>query len=357
MKEVQSLNNDTNSPVCIAVDAMGGDFGPSEIVPGAIQAAKNQEMRIFLVGDPDLLKHEIEKHDVKDLQIKIVPSDSVIEENEQPALALRNKPNSSILIATGLVKQGMADACVSMGSTGAAMASAVVMFGTIEGIERPALGGPIIGFAPNTAIIDMGSNVDCRPGQMLSFAVIGRVFAHRFWGIDNPRVALLSVGAETGKGNRQIRETTKLFQNSQINFVGNIEADQLTKGIAEVVICDGFVGNIILKLTEGLGSALAERVGERLETLVSLNESEKIQSEIYNLTNALEAFGGAPLLGVNGVSIVGHGRSKAVSITKAIETAKNTVEISLIDNLNQELSSVRNQMNEDIDAQTNNQEE
>tara|TARA_B100000029_G_scaffold333527_1_gene325702 strand:- start:11093 stop:12157 length:1065 start_codon:yes stop_codon:yes gene_type:complete len=354
---VQSLNNDTNSPVCIAVDAMGGDFGPSEIVPGAIQAAKNQEMRIFLVGDPDLLKHEIEKHDVKDLQIKIVPSDSVIEENEQPALALRNKPNSSILIATGLVKQGMADACVSMGSTGAAMASAVVMFGTIEGIERPALGGPIIGFAPNTAIIDMGSNVDCRPGQMLSFAVIGRVFAHRFWGIDNPRVALLSVGAETGKGNRQIRETTKLFQNSQINFVGNIEADQLTKGIAEVVICDGFVGNIILKLTEGLGSALADRVGERLETLVSSNESEKIQSEIYNLTNALEAFGGAPLLGVNGVSIVGHGRSKAVSITKAIETAKNTVEISLIDNLNQELSSVRNQMNEDIDTQTNNQEE
>ena len=169
-----SVNNEL---VRVAVDAMGGDYAPSEIVAGAVQAARQDDVQIMLVGDSDKIQPELSKHDITKLPIVAIPSEGVILEGEPPALALRDKPKSSILVATGMVKHGHADACVSMGSTGAAMASAAVVLGVIKGIERPALGGPIIGFAPNTAIIDMGSNVDCRPGQMLSFAVIGRVFA------------------------------------------------------------------------------------------------------------------------------------------------------------------------------------
>ena len=192
----------------IAVDAMGGDHAPSEIVKGAVEFAASGEGQVMLVGDPEAVQHELAAYDVSRLPIGVIPSEGVIEEGEPPALALRQKPKASILVATGMVKRGMVDACVSMGSTGATMAAAAVVLGLAKGVERPALGGPVVGMAPNTCILDLGSNVDCRPRQLLSFGAIGDVFARSFWGVENPRVALLSVGAEVGKGNRQVRETT-----------------------------------------------------------------------------------------------------------------------------------------------------
>ena len=233
-------------PIRIAVDAMGGDHAPGEIVKGAVEFAKSGNAHILLVGDTEQVSTELAKHDTEGAPIAVIPSDGVIKEGDAPALALRQNPRASILVSTGLVKKGQADASVTMGSTGGAMAAAAVILGLAKGIERPALGGPVIGMAPRTVIVDLGTNVDCRPQQLVSFAVIGDVFAKHFWNIKKPRVALLSVGAESGKGNRQIRETSELLGKSGLNFVGNVEAHDLLPNSVEVAVCDGFVGNIVM---------------------------------------------------------------------------------------------------------------
>ena len=325
----------------VAVDAMGGDYAPAEIVAGAVQAASQGDVQVMLVGDPDLVQAELTRYDTGQLPIGAIPSEGVIAEGEAPALALRQKPHASILVATAMVKKGHADACVTMGSTGAAVAAAAVVLGVIEGIERPALGGPIIGLAPQTVIIDVGTNVDCRPAQLLSFAVIGDVFARQFWGVEQPRVALLSVGGEAGKGNRQVRETSELLARSGLNFIGNVEANDLPRGAAEVVVCDGFVGNIVMKLTEGLGQALSDYLRASLKDKLEESELDDLVGEVYNMNNVGEAMGGGPLFGVNGVSIVGHGRARADAVQRAIGTAKLVVESGFIAKLNEELGQVR----------------
>ena len=325
---------------------MGGDNAPGEPVAGAVQAARSGGVHVSLVGDPDALQAEMAKHDLGDLPVTAVPSKGVILEGDQPAMALRQKPRASILVSTGMVKKGLADASVTMGSTGAAMAAAAVVLGVIEGIDRPALGGPIVGLAPRTAVIDLGTNVDCRPAQLLSFAVIGHVFARQFWGIERPRVALLSVGAEAGKGNRQVREATELIANSGLNFIGNLEANDLPHGKAEVAVCDGFVGNIVMKLTEALGSATADHVRERLKGKLPDDDVESLASELYEISNLVETLGGGPLLGVNGVSVVGHGRGKADSVRRAIGTAKRAVDVGFVTGLNQELAAMRDRAGE-----------
>ncbi len=194
--------------------------------------------------------------------------------------------------------------------------------------------------APQTCILDLGAHVDCRPRQLLSFGAIGDVFARSFWGLDNPRVALLSVGAESGKGNRQVREATELFGRSGLNFVGNIEANDVPKGAADVVVCDGFVGNIVMKLTEGLGQRLNERLRERLSGKLSEGELEGLLSEFYGLSNVVETRGGGPLFGVNGVSVVGHGSARADAVERAIGIAKLAVETDFILKMNRQLEEL-----------------
>ena len=327
----------------IAVDAMGGDHAPGEVVSGAVQAARSGGVQIALVGDPEAVKAELDKHDTEGLLIGIAPSEGVITEGEAPALALRQKPRASIVVATGMIKRGQADACVSMGSTGAAMAAAAVVLGIIEGLDRPALGGPVLGLAPRTVVIDLGSNLDCRPSQLLSFAVIGDVFARHFWGVERPRIALLSVGAERGKGNRQVRETTSLLEKSGLNFIGNVEAGDLPSGPAEVVVCDGFVGNVIMKLSEGLGQGLSDFINSSQHDQLSKDDLSEVGRQVYEVSNVVETYGGGPLLGVNGISVVGHGRARAEAVAKAIGTAKMSVETGLVSDLNEELARVRTQ--------------
>ena len=283
-----------NGILRIAVDAMGGDNAPSEVVRGAAQFASTGQGYVLLVGDPEVLQAELAQYDVSRLPIRVIPSEGVIREGEQPALALRQKPKASVLVSTGMVKRGMADACVTMGSTGAAMAAAAVVLGLAKGVERPALGGPVVGVAPETCILDLGTNVDCRPRQLLSFGAIGDVFARSFWGHDNPRVALLSVGAEAGKGNRQVRETTEMFEQSGLNFIGNVEADDIPRGAAEVVVCDGFVGNIVMKLTEGLGQQVNARLRESLTGKIADSELDALLDEFYSTSNVVETRGGGP---------------------------------------------------------------
>ena len=325
----------------VAVDAMGGDHGAPEIVAAGVEAARGRDVQVMLVGDTDVVQSELARHDTSGLPIGAVPSEGVIAEGESPIQALRQKPRASITVATGLVKQGHADACVTMGSTGAAMAVAAVALGMIEGIERPALGGPVIGPAPRTMIVDLGTNVDCRPSQLLSFAVIGVVFARLLWGVQSPRVALLSVGAEAGKGNRQVREASDLLAASGLDFVGNVEANELPQGKAEVVVCDGFVGNIVMKLSEGLGQATADHLREFMRDRLPSTELEALTREVYQLNNVVESRGGGPMFGVNGVSVVGHGRTRAEGVRRAIGTAKLAVESGFITRLNEELAQVR----------------
>jgi glycerol-3-phosphate acyltransferase PlsX len=317
---------------------MGGDFAPAETVAGAVQAARKGGLRIMLVGEAEQVQAELAKHDASRLPIGVVPSSGVISENEHPAMALRQKPKASVAVATGMVKQGLADACVSMGSTGAAMASAAVILGVIEGVERPALGGPIVGLAPQTMVLDLGTNVDCRPIQLVSYGVIGEVFSRQSWGIEKPTIAILSVGAEAGKGNRQVREAAALLEKSGLNFVGNIEADEIPLGKANVVLCDGFVGNVVMKLTEGLGVVIAEHIRAKFEGKLSKADLDAVVNEIYDVNNVLESAGGGPLLGVNGISVVGHGRAKANAVANAIATARLLVENRFIEELNRRLS-------------------
>ena len=333
------MTSDTKM-VRIALDAMGGDNAPQAGVEAAVRFAAAGSGQVMLVGDPDTVGAELAKYEASRLPVGIVPSDGVIAEGESPALALRQKPRASILVATGAVKAGQADACVTMGSTGAAMAASAVLLGMAKGVERPALGGPIVGVAPNVCIIDLGTNVDCRPRQLLSFGAIGDVFARAFFGCDAPRIALLSVGAEAGKGNRQVRETTELFEASGLNFIGNIEANHVPKGEAEVVVCDGFVGNIVLKLIEGLGREFSDHLRARLEGKLPADELDALAKEIYDLHNVVETRGGGPLLGVNGVSVVGHGAANADAILRALETAKLAVETSFVEKMNQQLEAL-----------------
>ena len=324
----------------IAVDAMGGDHAPAEIVAGAVQAAKNGGVQVMLVGDPERVEAELADHNTGALPIGTVPSEGVIAEGESPVMSLRQKPRASVLVSTGMVKKGQADGCVTMGSTGAAMAAAAFLLGMIEGIERPSLGGPVIGLAPRTVVIDLGTNVDCRPAQLLSFAVMGDVFARQFWGVERPRVALLSVGAEAGKGNRQTRETSELLSSSGLNFVGNVEANDLAGGSVDVAVCDGFVGNIVMKLTEGLGQGMSDHLRSLLQGRLPEPEVDELVRDVYELNNVVETLGGGPLLGVNGVSVVGHGRARADAVERAIGTAKLAVESGFIAKLNEELPRV-----------------
>ncbi len=320
-------------PYTIALDAMGGDLAPAEPVKGAVLAAHRHGVRVLLVGDPEAIEAELARLDHDHLPLKVVPAEGVIQEGGSPARSLRSKPRASIAVGVGLVKAGRADALVSMGSTGATMAASVLALGLFDGLERPALGGPFIGLAPTTSIMDLGAQIDCRPSQLLGIAALGCTFARYFLRIPNPRMGLLSVGTEAGKGNRQVQEAYPLFEASGLNFIGNVEGNELFLDKADVVVCDGFVGNVLLKYTEGLGRAAA------LALARSLGPDSPAVHQLNSIASTAESAGG-PLLGVNGTVIVGHGKSTGEGIANAVGRAKDALAIGLVDAMRDELRLV-----------------
>ena len=331
----------TDHPITVAIDAMGGDNSPEVTVAGAILSTRQNKFNVLLVGDKASLEKELSKHDTENLSIKIIPSEGKIEDSEAPALGLRQKPKASIVVATSLVKKGKADAVVSMGSTGATMAAAVVLLGTIDGIDRPAIGGPIIGSAPNQVILDLGSNLDCKPQQLVGFGVLGSVFSQDLLKIPNPKIGLLSVGSEEGKGNSQIKEATELFKKSGLNFIGNIEGNDLVTGKADIVVCDGFVGNVVLKLVEGLSIGLANQLQTALTNSSMPPEViSGLMQKLISDNNVVDARGGGPIFGVNGVSIIGHGSASADTVHRAIEMAAMCVSSKLIEGMNKQVPDV-----------------
>lgn len=325
----------------VAVDVMGGDYAPAELVAGAVLAARQYDIEVLLVGDPPAVEGELSRHQTSGLAISLVPSQGIILETDHPVLAMRDKPRASVIEAAKLVKAGRAQAMVSLGSTGAAMAAATLVLGLLEGVERPAVGGPLLAPLSRIVLVDLGSNVDCRPSQLVGFAAIGAAFARSLQGIENPRVAILSVGAEPGKGNRLVKEAYPLLQASGLNFVGNVEGGDFFLDKADVAVCDGFVGNVLLKFAEGLGVALALQLPLLLGGYLSSDAMRKVTRDLAALTNAVELSGGGPLFGVDGVVVVGHGRSRANTVAEAINMAKHAVDVDLVEAMRRELAALR----------------
>ena len=332
--------NRRESPIRIAVDAMGGDHAPDEIIKGALEAARSSSVEIVLVGDQQSVESGLAKYGEGGTAVRLVPSEGVIGEDEHPVHALRQKPRASVVVATQLVKQGEVDALVSMGSTGATMASAAFILGTLEDLERPCIGGPFLGLAPRTVVVDIGSSIDCRPPLLLDFAAMGSVFARSFLNIEHPRIGLLSTGAEESKGNRQVKEGYQLFKDSGLNFIGNVEGMDFFTDRADVIVCDGFVGNILIKFTEGLGAVMAGYVKKSLQGKLPNEDLERLSSQVWEVNNLGKKMGG-PLFGVNGAVVVGHGSARADGVAGAIDTARRYVELDLVRNMASELAALR----------------
>ena len=305
---MDNTSKQENSSTIIAVDAMGGDNAPNEIIKGSIEASKSEGISIILVGEPDIIKKTLDQYDTGGARIDVVPSSGLIEECDQPAIALKKNHQASVAVTVGLVQKGAAHAAVSMGATGALMASSFFGLGMIQGIDRPVLGGPFLGYAPEMICLDIGVNVDARPPQYLNFAAIGTALSRSYMGVQNPTVGLLNIGAEATKGSKQAKEAYELLINSDFNFIGNIEAHEMVAGKANIILCDGFVGNVLLKFSEGLAEIIRRDLIQKLSGKLNEDEATKISSDIFNSISVLDT-SGAPILGINGVSVVGHGRA------------------------------------------------
>ncbi len=306
----------------IAVDAMGGDFGPSVVVSGAIRAAKLYDIGLLLVGDTPRVEAALAPLDLDNVHYEIVHTDEVVHMNEKPSDILRRKKNASIQVACRLVREGEAHAVVSAGHSGATVACGMFIIGRIQGVERPALttllpteGNPLV-------LLDCGANVDCRPYHLFQFGLMGDAFARDLLGYASPRVSLLSIGEEEGKGNSQVKEAYDLLKLAQnLNFIGNCEGRDLFTGEVEVVICDGFMGNVVLKMSEGLASSLIRILKRHLKSgfmstlgaLLAKNAFKK-----FSETVDYAEYGGAPVLGLQGLALVCHGKSNEKAICSAV---------------------------------------
>lgn len=310
------------SKTIIALDCMGGDNAPGEIVKGAVLAAnENKDMLIKLVGREDDIKKELEKYPSSD-KLEIVDAKEVIETGEPPVAAIRKKKDSSLVKCMYMVKKGEADAMVSAGSTGANLVGGHVIIGRIKGVERPPLAPLIPTKTGFSLLIDCGANVDARPSHLLQFAKMGSVYMENVVGVKNPKVALVNIGAEEEKGNALVKETYQLLKEMEgINFIGNIEARDIPNGDADVIVCDAFVGNVILKLYEGVASVLIDKIkGSMMNSIKTKIGALLIKKDLKKTLKgfSLEEHGGAPLLGLNGLLVKTHGSSKAIEIKNSI---------------------------------------
>lgn len=309
--------------VRVAVDAMGGDNAPGEIVKGAAEAVNERtEIKVILVGKEERIKSELSKYTYKEEQIEIVNAEEVIETAEPPVMAIRKKKDSSIVVAMNLVKRGEADAFVSAGSSGAILVGGQLLVGRIKGVERPPL-APLIPTTKGVSLlIDCGANVDARPSHLVQFAKMGSIYMENVVGIKNPKVAIVNIGAEEEKGNMLVKETFPLLKNCpDINFIGSIEAREIPNGQADVIVCEAFVGNVILKLYEGVGAALFGKIKQgMMSTLRSKIGALLLKPALKKTLKSFDAsqYGGAPLLGLNGLVVKTHGSSKANEVRNSI---------------------------------------
>ncbi len=307
----------------VAVDAMGGDNAPVEIVKGAVDAVANtDDITVLLTGKSDVVEQELSKYSYPKDRISVIPASEVIETAEPPVNAIRTKKDSSLVVGMKLVKDGEADAFVSAGSSGAILVGGQVIVGRIKGVERPPIAAIIPTETGVSLLIDSGANVDARASHLVQFAKMGSIYMEHVIGISNPRVAIVNIGAEEEKGNALVKETYPLLKEcSDINFTGNIEAREIPHGGADVIVCDAFVGNVILKLYEGLGSTLISMVKKgMMVNLRSKIGAVLVKPALKDTLNSFDAtqYGGAPLLGLNGLVVKTHGNAEAKEVCNTI---------------------------------------
>lgn len=336
-----------NSKPRIAVDAMGGDNGPSIVVPGAVRAAREHDLSVILVGDESTISRELYRLDTTGLDITIVHAGDVAEMHEKPSEILRRKQDTSIQVACRLVKDGQADGVVSAGHSGATAACGMFIVGRVKGVKRPAFASVLPTVKQPMVLLDVGANVDSKPVHLFQFGVMGDVFAKDVLGYDEPRIGLMSIGEEEGKGNTQVKDTFDLLKATSMRFKGNVEGRDVFTGDVDVVVCDGFVGNVALKLSEGLAISLGkvlkrELLGSWLGRLGAFLAKGRLRKFAKFVDYA--EYGGAPILGLNGIVIVCHGASNQKAITNAVKMAGQFVLSGANDHLKQALQTNRDLM-------------
>lgn len=323
-----------SASVRVALDAMGGDHAPAATVAGAVQAAREYDVGVYLVGNEAAIRTELAKYDTRSLDLPVEHTDEVIPMDEHnPARAVRNK-NTSMVRALQLVVDGQAIAAVSAGNSGAMMAAAsLVTLKRIAGVERAAIGGVLPTNEGAVLIIDMGANTDCKPEFLQQFALMGSIYMERIMNRPSPRVGLLSNGEEEGKGNQLVQEAHQLLSATaatlDLNFIGNVEGQDIFAGEVDVVVCDGFVGNVVLKLSEGLSQTLLDMIRiEMTRTLPNKLAAAVLRADLHKMGRRIDyaEYGGFPLLGINGAAIIAHGRSNAKAIKNALRVARQTAE-------------------------------
>ncbi|MCO5200116.1 MAG: phosphate acyltransferase PlsX [Chloroflexi bacterium] len=320
----------------IVVDAMGGDNAPGEIVAGALMAVGGLGVEVTLVGQTEAIRHEMQgTAEVKGL--KVVEAPDIIEMDEHATDAVKAKPNSSINVGIRLVKEGKADAFVTAGNTGASMAAALLTLGRIKGIGRPALATIFpTGEGRLTMLLDVGANAECRPIHLVQFAYMGAAYMERMFGVSNPKVGLLSIGEEDTKGNQLTIDVNQALRASRLNFIGNVEGKDLTRGVCDIAVMDGFTGNVVLKTAEGIAELMFTEIRKAVE-LTPWNKAAGLvlMSELRKVKRRLDyaEYGGAQLVGVDGIVVIGHGRSNARAVFSAIRAARDAVNNKVLDTL------------------------
>jgi len=327
--------------VAIILDMMGSDKYPQPETQAAIEAARKIDDELILVGDTSLYQQKIKDLGGDNLRISFVHAPDVIEMTDKPVEGTRQKPNNSMAVGIQLIKEGKGQAFVTAGNTGAAMFNAIRILGRIEGVQRPALTGIFPTKTGRCIVLDIGANVDCRPDFLLQFAILGSIYAEKVLGTNKPRIGILSNGEEPGKGNQLIKDAYPLLKNSSLNFIGNIEAKELFGGEADVVVTDGFVGNVMMKSSEAVAKLITDTLKQELmRSLITKIGALLIKpafTQIKKLVDPSEV-GAAPLLGINGLIFVGHGRSDSRAILSAIQLAQQTVKIDLIQSLKEKFA-------------------
>lgn len=321
----------------IALDVMGGDNAPHEVIAGAVLAAREYGIALSLVGRPDVIAQELSNHDVRGLKLSIVPASEVIEMDDKPATAVRAKKDSSMVVACQLVKAGKADAFVTCGNTGGALAAGILHIGRMKGIQRPALITPFPTQTGFCLLLDVGANVDSRPEHLQQFAVMGSIYSKRIMGVRSPRVRILSNGEEQGKGSQLVLEAAGLLENTPgIAFLGNIEGRDIVNDLADVVVTDGFTGNVLIKTAEGVGKLIRTiMVEEFTASPISSLGGLLAKSALRRLSRRIDdsEFGGAVLLGLSNPVVVAHGRSNANAVRHAIRVAKQSIDHKIVNEI------------------------
>ena len=327
----------------VALDAMGGDNAPGEIVKGAVDAVNtSKECFVYLVGKEDVVNNELSKYTYSKEQIEVVNATEVIETGEPPVMAIRHKKDSSLVKALNMVKNKEADAFVSAGSSGAILVGGQVIVGRLPGVERPPIGAIVPTDKGCVLIVDSGANVDARPAFLVQWAKMGSIYMENICKVKNPKVGLVNIGAEEEKGNNLAKETYQLLSNLEgINFIGNIEAREIPEGKADVVVCDAFVGNVILKMYEGVGGVLLKKVkGTLMTSLKTKIGALLIKKELKETlkTFQMDQYGGAPLLGLKGLVVKTHGNSKAIEVKNSIIQCISFKEMNINDKISKKLA-------------------